>query len=132
MQEHGRKNLQDAFVGDPDPLSEGANADPHGGESVEFRIKSGTLRTQVPANTDTDSVLGPDRFYEADLLLEDDTRVTITIAHGSEGVDVLVNAEPTPGLSGIESTSKEAIMDASVDSRREQPDLAARPALNAS
>ncbi|HET6385900.1 MAG TPA: hypothetical protein VFJ58_21115 [Armatimonadota bacterium] len=108
MQEHSRKNLQDAFVGDPDPLSEGVNSDPEAPVSVEFRIKSGLLRAQAPPETETDLVLGPDRFYEADLVLEDDTRVTIQIAEGAEGVNVAVNASPDPGLSGIESETVDA------------------------
>ena len=101
MREHARKNLQDAFVGDPDPLSEGANADLNSPEAVEFRIRSGVLRAQVPTGTDTNQVLGPDRFYQADLVLEDGTHVTITVAQGAEGVDVVVSGQPTPGLSAI-------------------------------
>jgi hypothetical protein len=104
MQEHGRQNLQDAFVGDPDPLSEGMNSDPDAPEAVEFLITSGSLRAQVPAGTDTDDVLGPERFYDADLVLEDGTRVSITIAEGATGVNVLVNGTPVPGLSAIESS----------------------------
>ena len=101
MQEHARKNLQDAFVGDPDPLSEGMNADEEGPEAVEFRVTSGILRAQVPADTETDEVLGPDRYYEAELVLDGGTRVSIQIAQGAEGVNVLVDGKVSPDLSGI-------------------------------
>lgn len=101
MQEHTRKNLQDAFVGDPDPLSEGMHGDEDGPEAVEFHVTSGILRAQVPANTETDQVLGPDRFYEADLVLDGGTRVSIQIAQGAEGVNILVDGKVTAGLSGI-------------------------------
>ncbi|MCA1595236.1 MAG: hypothetical protein LC772_02255 [Chloroflexi bacterium] len=101
MLEYNRKNLQDAFVGDPDPLSEGMHGDDDGPEAVEFQVTSGILRAQVPADTATDQVLGPDRFYEADLVLDGGTRVSIQIAQGAEGVNILVDGKVTPGLSGI-------------------------------
>ncbi len=113
MDEHKRKNLQDGFVGDADPLSEGCNTDEGAPESVEFRIKSGTLRAQVPNGTPTNQVLGPDRFYEADLVLEDDTRVTVQVAEGADGVNVTVGARTEPSLSGISA---------------EQPDVVRQPA----
>lgn len=109
MEEHARKNLQDAFVGDPDPLSEGANADATGPEAVEFKITAGTLRVQVPHGTKTEDILGGDRFYEADLTLEDGTRVAIQIAQGSDGANVVVHKDTSPGLSGIESDAASAL-----------------------
>ena len=88
MREHSRKNLQDLFVGDPDPLSEGANADQDSPEAVEFKVKSGRIWAQVPHGTQTESIFGPDRWYQAELVLDDDTRISVTISQGAEGVDI--------------------------------------------
>jgi len=51
-----RNNMMQQFSGDPDPLSEGVNAEEVGYEEVKFDIKGGTISLVVPPGTPDDQV----------------------------------------------------------------------------
>ena len=77
-----RNNMVQQFVGEPDPYSEGANAEGIGYEQVEFDIKCGTLSVVVPADTLDDDVLNEPRLVHIKIETMDGQKLEFEINHG--------------------------------------------------
>jgi hypothetical protein len=102
-----RRNVQQAFVGEPDPNQEGIDAAETGQDAVEFEIRGGRLLTTVDHETPDDHVLEHHGYLSGELLLEDGRRLTFEIHDGAEGAQWNVGSgreqEPFVGLSALEN-----------------------------
>ena len=84
-----RNNMVQQFVGEPDPYSEGANAEGIGYEQVIFDIKSGTLSVVVPADTPDEDVLSDPRVVHIKIETMDGQTLEFEINHhGDDSIEV--------------------------------------------
>ena len=96
-----RRNVQQAFVGEPDPNQEGLAAQYEGDDSVELDVRGGRVMVTVPAATPDDQIFEQRGYLSGELTLEDGRTLTFEIQDGAEGAqwNVLANqpAKPADG-----------------------------------
>jgi hypothetical protein len=80
-----RRNVQQAFVGEPNPNQEGLEVDNEGDDAVELEVQSGRVMVTVPASTPDDQVLQHPGYLSGELTLEDGRTLTFEIQDGAEG-----------------------------------------------
>lgn len=66
-----RQNMIQEFIGEPDPLSDGVNAEGVGYDEIEFDIKRGKLSIVVPNGTPDDAVFDNPRVCLLDIETDD-------------------------------------------------------------
>ena len=108
-----RRNVQQAFVGEPDPSQEGIAVQSEGEDAVEFDVRQGRVMVTVPAATPDDQVLANQGYLSGEMTLEDGRTLTFEIQDGAvgaqwnvlEGQSVKAADQPTRegvGLSTLE------------------------------
>ena len=108
-----RRNVQQAFVGEPDPSQEGIAVQGEGEDAVEFNVREGRVMVTVPAATADDQVLAHRGYLSGEMTLEDGRTLTFEIQDGAvgaqwnvlEGQSVKTADQPTHegvGLSTLE------------------------------
>ena len=80
-----RRNVQQAFVGEPDPNQEGLAAQGEGDDSIEIDVKRGRVMVTVPADTPDDEVLEQRGYLSGELTLEDGRTLSFEIQDGAVG-----------------------------------------------
>jgi hypothetical protein len=102
-----RRNVQQAFVGEPNPNQEGIDAAQTGEDAVELEIRGGRLLTTVDHETPDDQVLEHHGYLSGELLLEDGRCLTFEIHDGAEGAQWTIGdgraQERFVGLSALEN-----------------------------
>ncbi len=101
-----RRNVQQAFTGEPDPSQEGIEAALHGQDAIELEIRGGRLLTTVDHTTPDDAVLERHGYLSGELLLEDGRRLSFEIQDGAVGAQWSVTEreqEHFVGLSAIDT-----------------------------
>jgi hypothetical protein len=88
-----RRNVQQGFVGEPDPNQEGLEADNEGDDAVEIEISGGRVMVTVPASTPDDRVLERRGYLSGELTLENGLMLTFEIQDGAEGAQWNVLAD---------------------------------------
>ena len=97
-----RRNVQQAFVGEPDPNQESGDAVSSGQDAVELEIRGGRLLTTVDHETPDDQVLEHHGYLSGELILEDGRRLTFEIHDGAEGAQWTVgDARPQESFVGL-------------------------------
>lgn len=86
-----RRNIQEAFVGEPSGLATGglehyANGD----EAVDFDVTGGKIMLVVPAGTPDDQVFEKESFVGGELELEDGRILSFEIQGGAVGAQATV------------------------------------------
>ncbi len=108
-----RRNVQQAFVGEPDPSQTDMAPQYEGEDAVEYDVQGGRVMVTVQAGTPDDQVLTHDGYLSGELTLEDGRTLTFEIQDGAvgaqwnvlEGQSVKAADEPTRegvGLSTLE------------------------------
>jgi hypothetical protein len=100
-----RRNVQQAFVGEPNPNQEGLAAEHEGDDAIELEARGGRLLLTVPAATPDDQVLEHQGYLSGELTLEDGRVITFEIQEGAVGAQWNVRkaeAEASAGLSTLE------------------------------
>jgi len=101
-----RRNVQQAFTGEPDPTQEGIEAAVQGEDAVEIEIRGGRLLTTVDHTTPDDAVLEHHGYLSGELVLEDGRRLTFEIQDGAVGAQwsvTDVEQEHFVGLSALDN-----------------------------
>jgi hypothetical protein len=102
-----RRNVQQAFVGEPDPNQESIDAVSNGEDAVELEIRGGRLVTTVDHETPDDKVLEHHGYLSGELILEDGRHLTFEIHDGAQGAQWTVSdgrpQESFVGLSVLEN-----------------------------
>jgi hypothetical protein len=80
-----RRNVQQAFIGEPDPSQEGIEAMGEGDDAVEYDVRVGRIVVTVPAATPDDKVFEQQGYLSGELTLEDGRTLTFEIQDGAEG-----------------------------------------------
>ena len=80
-----RRNVQQAFVGEPDPSQEGLAAQGEGDDAVELDVRGGRVMTTVPAATPDDQILEHQGYLSGELTLEDGRTLSFEIQDGAVG-----------------------------------------------
>ncbi len=99
-----RRNVKQAFVGEPDPNQEGLAAEDEGRDAVELEVRSGRLLLTVPAGTPDDRIYEHRGYLTAELTLEDGQVLSFEIQDGAVGAQWNVkepDAEAAVGLSTL-------------------------------
>jgi hypothetical protein len=79
-----RHNMVQQFTGEPDPYSQGSNADDLGYDEVEFEIKSGKISVVVPSDTPDDAIWDAPRLYHINIEVEDGQVLQFEINRGDD------------------------------------------------
>jgi hypothetical protein len=102
-----RRNVQQAFTGEPDPNQEGIEAAANGEDAVEIEIRGGRLMTTVDHDVPDDRVLEHHGYLSGELLLEDGRRLSFEIHDGAVGAQWNVTdrdqSDSFVGLSALEN-----------------------------
>ncbi len=101
-----RRNVQQAFTGEPDPSQEGIEAAAEGEDAVEIEVRGGRLLTTVDHDTPDDGVLEHHGYLSGELILEDGRRFTFEIHDGAVGAQWSVterDQEHFVGLSALDN-----------------------------
>ena len=98
-----RRNVQQAFVGEPDPSQEGLATQDEGEDAVEYDVQGGRVMVTVPATTPDDEVLQHQGYLSGELTLEDGRTLTFEIQDGAVGAQWNV-LENQPARSADEPT----------------------------
>ncbi len=80
-----RRNVQQAFVGEPDPSQEGLAAQDDGEDAVEYDVQGGRVMVTVPATTPDEEVLQRQGYLSGEVTLEDGRTLTFEIQDGAVG-----------------------------------------------
>ena len=96
-----RRNVQQAFIGEPDPNQEGIEAAASGEDAVEVDIRGGRLLTTIPAGTPDDQVFAHKGYLSGELTLEDGRTLTFEIHDGAVGAQWNVTEGPHEGRAGL-------------------------------
>lgn len=80
-----RRNIQQGFVGEPNPTQEGLEAQDEGQDAVEVQVKGGRIMVTVSATTPDDQALAQQGYLSGELTLEDGRTLTFEIQDGAEG-----------------------------------------------
>ena len=80
-----RRNVQQAFVGEPDPSNEGLPQQYEGEDAIEIDVQQGRVMVTVPAATPDDQVLQHQGYLSGELTLEDGRTLTFEIQGGAVG-----------------------------------------------
>lgn len=93
-----RSNVQQAFVGEPDPNQEGLEAEHEGDDAVEIAVRGGRVMVTVPSSTSDDQVLQHQGYLSGELTLEDGRTLTFELQDGAVGAqwNVLENQPVKP------------------------------------
>jgi hypothetical protein len=87
-----RRNIQEAFVGEPTgSATESIDNYADGDEAVDIDVKGGKVMLVVPAGTADDGVYDAQRFVGGELELEDGRVLSFQIQADSVGAQVAVN-----------------------------------------
>lgn len=91
-----RRNVQQAFVGEPDPSQEGLAVQGEGEDAVEFDVRQGRVMVTVPAATPDDQVLTNQGYLSGEMTLEDGRTLTFEIQDGAVGAQWnVLEGQPT-------------------------------------
>lgn len=80
-----RRNVQQAFVGEPNPTQEGIAAQYEGEDAIDINVNGGRVMVTVPAATPDDQILQHQGYLSGELTLEDGRTLTFEIQDGAEG-----------------------------------------------
>jgi hypothetical protein len=80
-----RRNVQQAFVGEPDNTTERTTTAYDGEDAVEYDVRGGRAMVTVPAGTPDDQVLQNQGYLSGELTLEDGRTLTFEIQDGAVG-----------------------------------------------
>ncbi len=80
-----RRNVKQAFIGEPDPSQEGLEVQGEDEDAVEFDVRSGRIMVTVPAGTTDDRVLEHNGYLSGELVLEDGRTLSFEIQDGAIG-----------------------------------------------
>lgn len=80
-----RRNVKQAFVGEPDPNQEGLAAENEGRDAIELEVRGGRLLLTVPANTPDDRIFENPGYLSGELTLEDGRVLSFEIQDGAVG-----------------------------------------------
>ena len=93
-----RRNVQQAFVGEPDPNQEGIEAQGEGDDSVEVDVRGGRIMVTVSADVPDEKALDQQGYLSGELTLEDGRTLTFEIQDGAEGAQWnVLQDQPTKG-----------------------------------
>ena len=93
-----RRNVQQGFVGEPDPSQEGIEVQGEGEDAVEFDVRRGRIMVTVPAGTADDRVLEHNGYLSGELVLEDGRTLSFEIQDGAVGAQWnALEGEPVKG-----------------------------------
>lgn len=101
-----RRNVQEAFVGEPSGSSTG-NVDNlvDGDDAVDFEVRSGKVMVVVPSSTPDDQVFEKHSFIGGEIELEDGRILSFQIEDGAVGAQIAIKAadeiDRGAGLSSI-------------------------------
>ena len=95
-----RRNVQQAFVGEPDPNQEGLEAANEGEDAVEIDVQRGRVMVTVPAALTDDRVLEHGGYLSGELTLEDGRTLTFEIQDGAVGAQWNVLEDQPVKLAG--------------------------------
>jgi hypothetical protein len=102
-----RRNVQQAFVGEPNPNQEGLAVTDDGDDAVEFDLRGGRVMVTVPADLPDDLVLEQSGYLSGELLLEDGRRLSFEIQDGAVGAqwnvlnDAPIKSASAPSGEGV-------------------------------
>jgi hypothetical protein len=80
-----RRNVKQAFVGEPNPNQEGLSAEDEGEDAVEFDVQRGRIMVKVPAAVSDDQVLENQGYLSGELVLEDGRTLSFEIQEDAVG-----------------------------------------------
>ena len=80
-----RRNVQQAFVGEPDPSPDVQTTAYDGEDAVEYDVQGGRVMVTVQAGTPDDQVLAHQGYLSGELTLEDGRTLTFEIQDGAVG-----------------------------------------------
>ncbi len=83
-----RRNVQQAFIGESDPLPDGLGPLVEGDDVVDLEVTGGKIMLVVPPGTSEHDLFEQQRFVGGELVLEDGTVLTFTIHEGAIGAHV--------------------------------------------
>jgi hypothetical protein len=92
-----RLNVQDAFVGEPNPNQEGLAAAAEGDEAAIMEVQGGRLVAVVAPGTPDEQVFDSPQFIGLQLRLENGLTLDVGIHAGAEGVYVTPGAQSEGG-----------------------------------
>jgi hypothetical protein len=101
-----RRNIQEAFVGEPDGAQNAMDNMVNGTEAVDIEVRSGKLMLVVPAGTPDDQLFDKQNFLGGEMVLEDGRILSFEIQDGAVGANATVKpgedeSQRTNGLSSI-------------------------------
>ncbi len=79
-----RNNMVQAFVGEPDPMSQSTDAEGLGYDEVKVVIKSGVISAVVPSGTPDGEIWNEPRVIHIELITEDGQQFTFEVNHGGD------------------------------------------------
>jgi hypothetical protein len=80
-----RRNVQQAFIGEPNPNQEGLAVQSEGEDAVEIDLRGGRVMVTIPAATPDDQVLQHQGYLSGELQLEDGRTLSFEIQDGAVG-----------------------------------------------
>lgn len=89
-----RRNVQQSFVGEPNPNQEGLAIEGEGQDAVEIEIRGGRVMLTVPATTSDDAIYEQRGYLSGELTLEDGRTLTFEIQDEAVGAQWNVTTEP--------------------------------------
>jgi hypothetical protein len=96
-----RRNVQQAFVGEPNPNQEGLAAEHEGDDAIELQTRGGRLVVTVPAATPDDQVLEHQGYLSGELTLEDGRVLSFEIQDGAVGAQWNIRETASEGSAGL-------------------------------
>ena len=102
-----RRNVQQGFVGEPDPSQEGLETQGEGEDAIEFDVRRGRIMVTVPAVTADDRVLEHNGYLSGELVLEDGRTLSFEIQDGAVGAQW--NALEGESVKGADEPTQEGV-----------------------
>jgi hypothetical protein len=96
-----RRNVQQAFVGEPNPNQEGLEAEGEGDDALEIEVRGGRLLLTVPADTPDDEVLGKIEYLSGELILENGESLSFEIQGAAVGAQWSAKRRSTEQAAGL-------------------------------
>jgi hypothetical protein len=94
-----RRNVQQAFVGEPDHSTERTATQYEGEDAVEYDVQGGRMMVTVPAGTPDDEVLQRQGYLSGELTMEDGRTLTFEIQDGAVGAQWnILEEQPARGV----------------------------------
>lgn len=89
-----RRNVQQAFVGEPDPNQEGLAIQGEGQDAIEIEVRGGRVMLTVPAMAADDEIYAHRGYLSGELTLEDGRTLTFEIQDEAVGAQWNVTEQP--------------------------------------